>query len=192
MQHVVPYYGESVKGRTWVSRALDLVDPWDADRPRDIPRPVAWQSGRNADFAAFLPHAIGGEVPAGEAFVAAQIALQIADAGGPAPPATLSVARFVYPCAHGTYTVDVPAAIPTQIYLGSRERAYSLIVNAGANDATLAYGRDADANSQPLANAGDGFHELPFGTTSSASVFSLLGTRITVTDGRHDPPLSAE
>ena len=188
----VPYYDESITGRTWVARALDLSDPWDADRPLRRPRPVEWQTGFPAEYAVFLPDAIGGEVPAAEAFIAAQIALQTADAGGPVPAITVPVGRFIYPSAHGTYTVDVPAGLATQIYLGSRERSYSLIVNTGANDATLAYGKDADANSLLLASGGVGFHELVFGTTSSASVFSAAGTQIVVTDGRHDPALDAE
>lgn len=182
-------YPESIKQQTWVGRALNLREPV----PRaGEPWPLAWQSGRQPEFEVFLPEAVGGDVPAAEAFVTAQIALEKAS-GALAPPAPPAPAVRVFtPSRHGSYAVDVPANTPTVIYQGNGERSYSLIVNAGANPAFLAYGKDADARALPLAAAGVGFHELVNGTKSSASVFSPLGTFVTVVDGRYDPPIEEE
>lgn len=186
---VAAYYPEHLKQQTWVGRALNLVEPIARD---GVPWPMQWQSGRHAEFEIYLPESVGGDVPAGEAFVTAQIALERAS-GELAPPAPVPAAVRVYtPSSHGTYAVDVPANAPTVIFQGDRERSYSLIVNAGANPAFLAYGKDADARSLPLADSGEGFHELVLGTRSSASVFSPLGTFVTVVDGRYDPELDAE
>lgn len=180
------YYPEGIKQQTWVGRALDLVEPVARD---GVAWPTPWQSGRRAEFEVFLPESIGGNVPAGEAFVTAQIALDKAAEGAPVVPAPVRSVRVYKPSAHGTFAVTVPAGGVRQLYAADRQCSYSLIVNQGANDATLAYGRDADALSLPLASAGDGFHELVDGTRSSASVFSPLGTTIIVVQGRHDPEL---
>lgn len=105
------------------------------------------------------------------------------------PPAT----RSYNPQTLSTYSVDVPAGIATPLFAATRERSYSLIVNSGANDAALAYGRPATADTDgiPLAASGVGFHELINGTVSTAFVFSSAGTTIIVTEGRFDPPMES-
>lgn len=183
------FYDESIKQQTWVGRALNLAEPIARD---GVPWPLAWQTGRPPEFGVFLPESVGGLVPAGEAFVTAQIAIDKAAGMEAPPPPVLPAVRVYTPSAHGTYAVDVPAGVPTVIYQGNRERSYSLIVNAGANPAFLAYSRDADARALPLGANGVGFHELVKGTTSSASVLSPLGTFVTVTDGRYDPSIEGE
>lgn len=183
------HYPESIKQQTWIGRALNLREPIARD---GVPWPEAWQTGRSAEFGVYLRESIGGLVPAGEAFITAQIAIEKAAGLEAPPPSPVPAVRVFTPSAHGTFTVDVPANTPTVIYQGNRERSYSLIVNAGANDAFLAYGRDADARSMPLAAAGVGFHELVNGTRSSANVFSPLGTFVVVVDGRYDPPTEGE
>lgn len=105
------------------------------------------------------------------------------------PPAT----RAYNPQAMATYSVVIPAGVATQLYGSSRERSYSIIVNTGANDAALAYGRPsgADTDGILLSSGGVGFHELINGTVSEAWVFSSAGTTIIVTEGRFDPPMEA-
>lgn len=185
----IAFYDESIKQQTWVGRALNLSEPLARD---GVMWPLAWQSGRQPEYAVYLPESIGGDVPAAEAFVTAQIALEKASGEIPEPPPPAPAVRVYTPSSHGTYSVDVPPGVPTVIYQGNRERSYSLIINSGANDAFLAYGRDADVRSLPLAPLGVGFHELVNGTRSSASVLSPAGTFVTVTDGRYDPPIEEE
>lgn len=108
----------------------------------------------------------------------------------PAIPVPDSV-RLYNPQAHTTTTFTVPANQAIQIYATTRERPYSFIVNAGANPASLAYGRAPVGLTDgiPLAAAGVGFHELIYGTISTAWIFSTAGTVIVVVEGRYDPPM---
>lgn len=105
------------------------------------------------------------------------------------PPAT----RAYNPQALSTYRVDVPAATPTPLFAATRERSYSIIVNAGAEAAVITYGRAPVSGTDgiPLAENGAGFHELINGTVSSCTAFSTLGTFLIVTEGRYDPPMES-
>jgi hypothetical protein len=108
---------------------------------------------------------------------------------GPATPPPAQ--RAFNPQALSTYVVNVPANTPTPVFAQTRERSYSLIVNAGANDAVIAYGRapSGAADGIPLANGGAGFHELVNGTTSTCTAFAAVATFLIVTEGRYDPPM---
>lgn len=180
-------YDESIVGQNWVARSLDLVERLPLDRPA----PAPWQTSLPADFSVYLPGFIGGELVAAEAVIAAQVALDALASGiDPKALELIEKALRVYsPSAHGTFAVDVAAGATVKLFDGSKQRSYCLIVNSGANDAFLAYGKDADARSLPLASGGDGFHELVHGTRSSASVFAAAATTIIVVDGRYDPEL---
>ncbi|RPH75964.1 hypothetical protein EHM76_00350 [bacterium] len=103
------------------------------------------------------------------------------------PPAT----RSYNPQTLSTYTVDVPAGVPTPIFASTRERSYSIIINGGPNPAVITYGREPSgaADGIPLAAAGVGFHELLDGTTGTVSAFSAAGTFLSITEGRFDPPM---
>ncbi len=103
------------------------------------------------------------------------------------PPAT----RLFTPQTMTTYRVDVPAGAPLAIFAATRERCYSLVVNGGAGAAVITYGRNpADATDGiPLAAAGVGFHELPFGTVSTMAVFAAADTFLIITEGRYDPAM---
>ena len=105
----------------------------------------------------------------------------------PPPPAT----RQYNPQALSTYIVDVPAGVPVPVFAQTRERSYSLIVNGGANDAVITYGRapSGAADGIPLASGGDGFHELINGTVSTCTAFAAAATFLVVTEGRFDPPI---
>lgn len=103
------------------------------------------------------------------------------------PPAQ----RIFSPQGMSTYVIEVPAGSAVQIYGQSRERSYSLVVNGGANDAVITYGRfpSGAGDGIPLAAAGVGFHELVYGTTSTLAAFSASGTFLIVTEGRYDPAM---
>jgi hypothetical protein len=101
--------------------------------------------------------------------------------------------RNFNPQALSTYRVDLPAGVAIDIFAATRERSYALIVNAGANDAVITYGRQPSgaADGIPLTAAGAGFHELINGTTGTAAAFSAAGTFLIVTEGRFDPPIES-
>jgi len=109
----------------------------------------------------------------------------------PVPAQQPAPMRSYNPQSMTTYRVDVPALTPTPIFAATRERSYSLVVNGGANDAVIAYGR-APANATdgiPLAAGGVGFHELISGTTSTMTAFATLATFLIITEGRYDPAM---
>lgn len=110
---------------------------------------------------------------------------------GPAPPPPAM--RAYNPQALSTYIVDVPAGAPVPVFAQTRERSYSLVVNGGAGDAVIAYGRapSSDTDGIPLAAAGVGFHELVNGTVSTCTAFSTADTFLVVTEGRFDPPMES-
>jgi hypothetical protein len=107
------------------------------------------------------------------------------------PPVQPPASRAYNPQSLSTYTVNVPAGVSTPVWASTRERSYALVINSGANPAVVTYGRGSSGATDgiPLAAAGVGFHELVFGTTSTMFVFSALGTFLTVTEGRFDPPM---
>lgn len=178
-------FDESIAGQTWVARALNRVEL----PPIERPWPAELQSGLPSDFCCWLPDAISGEIAAGEAFVALSEALEKAEL--PPPPPLPPPVRFDHLCSHVPVSFTIPAGTAVTLYSADRNRGYSLVVNTGANSATIAYGRDATATDLPLASGGDGFHELIFGTTSMCSVFSAAGTTVVLIDGAFDPARSS-
>lgn len=175
-------FDDAIAGQTWVARALDVAPR----PPLESPWPPYLQSGLDPDYSVYLPEAIGGEIAAAEAFVAASEALAAIDAPAPEPPPPPT--RVVQACTHTSYRVNITAAEPNPIFSASRQRGYVLIVNTGPNDVFIAYGTDADATGLLLASGGVGFHELINGTSSSLSVFSTVaGSFVHIVDGSHDP-----
>lgn len=180
-------FDESIAGQTWVARALDVRE----FPPIESPWPVHLQSGRDPDYEVWLPELVGGEIAAAEQFIAASEALERAELPPPAPvPFPLTVHA---PSSHVSYQLPVPGGgAPLSVFSGNRQRSYVLVVNVGAQDCFIAYGRDADAaQGLFLAAGGVGFHELIWGTTSGLSVAcpNAAGTQIAIVDGSYDPPL---
>jgi hypothetical protein len=180
-------FDESIAGQNWVARALDRVDL----PPIESPWPVSLQSALSDDYAVYLPDAISGEVAAGEMFIAAERALELAELGPPLPPAPAMRIRPEI-CSHTSFRIDLVAGESTPVYSANPDRGYSLIVNTGPNEVNIAYGAEADARGLPLAPDGDGFHELVNGTKSSLNVFcAVAGGFIHVVPGLYDPELEA-
>jgi hypothetical protein len=179
-------FDESIAGQTWVARALNLSEL----PPIEAPWPPWLQSGKDADYSVYLPDAIGGEIAAAEAFVNASRALELAEA--PPRPGPPSPILAEHGCSHSSYRLAVVGGgAPVPVYSGSRQRGYSLVVNVGAQEVFIAYGRDAEPTSGlSLVSGGVGFHELVFGTRSSLSVCcpNAAGSQIEVIDGDFDPP----
>lgn len=175
-------FDESIAGQTWVARALDIREL----PPIESPWPPHLQSGLDPDYSVYLPEAIGGEVAAAEAFVAAARALESVDAPPPEPPPRAIPVELG--CSHSSYRLNLTAGQSETAYSASRERGYSLIVNTGPEDVFIAYGAEADAQGLFLAPDGEGFHELVHGTTSSLQVFcAAAGGFVHIVDGRYDP-----
>lgn len=110
------------------------------------------------------------------------------------PTMPVPLARTVNPMIVRTQPpVTLPANVPVQLFANSRERCYSIIINAGANDAVITYERQpANASDGiPLASGGVGFHELVQGTVGTLWALSSSGTTLIVTEGFYDPPTGA-
>lgn len=111
-------------------------------------------------------------------------------------PPTLQVPanRIFSPQSLNTFPLlAIPAGIAIQVYAATRERSYSIIINAGANDCVISYNRQPISGTDgiPLAAAGVGFHELIYGTTSTVWAFSTAGTSLSLSEGRYDPPMES-
>lgn len=190
---------------TWVDYALGREE-----RPVDLHRvrPPSQQSGLSADYFAYIPRSAGG-VPLAPKIaqlarvlkVRAQRRREIQRGASPGietdtapaqPEAPVRVAGPIQATMRQTLSnYRATFTGETVILPSSRQRAYILIINVGANDVWLAFDKIADsADGVPLRTP-DGFLELTHGTASEIRAFVAAGNTGTliVTEGLHYPAL---
>ncbi len=198
---------------SWVDRALDRR----SRRDLHAVLPAAQQTGFPADYFAHLP-VRGPSVPDSPrlAQLARVLAVQarrrrrVQRARAGLEPDTAAGDAGAAGAEGGAGPSAVPVTGPVQVtsrrshsnfratFTGetvllpaSRQRAYVLIVNIGANDVWLGFDRVASsADGLPLRTP-DGFHELIHGTASEVRAFVAAGNTgtVIVVEGLHYPAL---
>jgi hypothetical protein len=187
--------------RTAVDRWLRRAPPvlvLDRDQPfmaASRPLPQAYQSGLPAEFFAQID-GIVGQYPLGPMFPRYARALRagIVEAddlpGLDWKPASGAKAVPVLAIANGArhtnFSLEVAASTDTPILPADRWCTYVLVVNTGANAASIGLDKSS-IGGLPLA-AGGGFWEAQFGTKSEVRVTGVGGaTTIHVVVGRASP-----